>query len=59
MGGPKEGTKTTMEMDSIVVKMSTKGTQVAPHPIEATTKIMHPSTLVTIVEIDEVTKNLQ
>ncbi len=48
-----------MEMDSIVVKMSTKGTQVAPHPIEATTKIMHPSTLVTIVEIDEVTKNLQ
>jgi hypothetical protein len=59
MGGAKEGTKTTMEVDSIATQMATKSTQVACDTIEATTETMHPSTLFTIVETKDDTKNLQ
>jgi hypothetical protein len=58
MGGLEEGTRTMMEVDSIVAKVATKSSQVAPHTIETTTKTMHPSTLATIVEINKVTENL-
>ncbi len=47
-----------MEVDSIVAKVVTKSTQVAPHTIEATTKTVHPSTLAIIVKINKVIENL-
>ncbi len=59
MGGAQEGTKTTMEVDSIVAKVAIESIQVAPDTTEATTKIMHPFTLSTITEIEEGTKDLQ
>jgi hypothetical protein len=59
MGGANEGIGTTMEVDSITKKMATKSIQVAPDTIEATKEIVYPSKLSTIVEIKEVTKNLQ
>jgi hypothetical protein len=58
LGRVEEGTRITMEVDSIVVEVATKSIQVGPYTIEAATKV-HPSTLVTILEIKEVTKNLQ
>jgi hypothetical protein len=58
MGGPEEGNRTMMEVDSIVAKVVTKSTQVAPHTIEATTKTVHPSTLAIIVKINKVIENL-
>jgi hypothetical protein len=42
-----------MEVDSIATQMATKSTQVARDTTEATTETMHPSTLFTIVEIEE------
>ncbi len=48
-----------MEMDSIIAKVTTKSTQAAPNTTQATTKTMHPSTLSTIIETKEGTKNLQ
>ncbi len=59
MRGVKEGIETIMEVDSIVAKMATKSIQVAPNTTKATTKTVHPSTLSTVVEIEEGTKNLQ
>ncbi len=59
MGGAKEGTKTMMEVDSIVAEVATKSTQVAHDTTKATIKIVHPSALSTIIEIEEGTKNLQ
>ncbi len=59
MGGAKEGTETTMEVDSIVAKVATKSTQVAHDTIEAAIKIVHPLALFTIIEIEEGTENLQ
>jgi hypothetical protein len=44
MGGTKEGIGTTMEVDSIVVKVAIKSTQVVLDTIEAIIKTMHPST---------------
>jgi len=58
MGGAKEGIKTTMEVDSIVVEVATKSIHVAPNTIEATTEIVHPSTLSTNIETKAI-KNLQ
>jgi hypothetical protein len=58
MGGAEEGTGTMMEVDSIVVEVATKSTQVAPNIIEIITEIMHPSTLSIIVETKEGIKNL-
>jgi len=57
MGRAKEGTRTMMEVDSIVVKVATESIQVAPNTTKATTKIIHPSTLSTIVETKEGTEN--
>ncbi len=57
-GGVEEGTGTIMEVDSIVVEMVIESIQVAPDTIGATTKIVHPSTVSTIIEIKEGTKNL-
>jgi hypothetical protein len=54
MGGVEEGTRTMMEVDSIVVKVITKSIQVAYDTI----KIVHPSTLYTIVKTEESTQNL-
>jgi hypothetical protein len=48
MGGAKEGTETTMEVDSIVAKVATKSIQVAHDNIEAAIKIVHPLALFTI-----------
>ncbi len=59
MGRIKEGIETIMEVDSIATKMATKSTQVAPNTTKAVIKIVHPSTLSTIIEIKEGTKNLQ
>jgi hypothetical protein len=59
MGGAEEGIVTTMEVDSIIAKVTTKSTQVAPNTTKAATKTMHPSTLSTIIETKEGTKNLQ
>jgi hypothetical protein len=59
MGGAEEGILTTMEVHSIIAKVTTKSTQVAPNTTKATTKTMHPSTLSTIIETKEGTKNLQ
>lgn len=50
MGGVDEGTKTTMEMVSIVIEVVAKSTQVALDTIEVAIKTMHPSTMFTIVE---------
>ncbi len=50
MGGVDEGTKTTMEVVSIVIDVVAKSTQVALDTIEVAIKTMHPSTLSTIVE---------
>ncbi len=58
MGRIDEKTRTTMEVVSIATKVVTKRTQVAPNIIEVAIKIVHPSTLYTIVKIEEVTKNL-
>ncbi len=58
MGGAKEGIKPTMEVVSIVIEMATKGIQVAPDTTEATTKIVHLSTLFTIIKTKEAIKNL-
>jgi hypothetical protein len=58
MGGAKEGIKTTMEVDSIVVEVATKSIHVAPNTMEATTEIAHPSTLSTNIETKAI-KNLQ
>ncbi len=48
-----------MEVDSSATEMATKSTQVALATTKASTKTMHPSTLPTIVEIEEGIKNLQ
>jgi hypothetical protein len=45
-------------VDSIAAKVPTKSTQVAPNITKTATKIVHPSTLSTIVEIEEGIKNL-
>jgi hypothetical protein len=59
MGGTYEGIGTTMEVDSITTKVATKYTQIAFDTIEATEKTVHLLTLSIIIEIEEVTKNLQ
>ncbi len=59
MGGVEEKIETTMEVDSITTDVATESNQVALDTIEATTKTMHPSTLSTIIESEEGTKNLQ
>jgi hypothetical protein len=59
MGGAKEGIETTMEVDSIVVEVATRSTQVAHDTTKVTIKTMHPSTLLTIIETEEGTKNFQ
>jgi hypothetical protein len=51
MGGANEGIGTMMEVDSIITKVATKSTQVAPNIIKATKETMHPSKLSTIIEI--------
>ncbi len=48
-----------MEVDSIVAKVATESIQVAPNITKAAIETMHPSTLSTIVETEEGTKNLQ
>jgi hypothetical protein len=53
MGGAKEGTKTTMEVNSIVAKVAIENTQVAPDTIKVATKTMHRSTLSTIKKIEK------
>ncbi len=57
--GVEERTVTTMEVDSIIAKVATKNILGAPNTTKATTKTMHPSTMSTIIEIKEGTKNLQ
>jgi hypothetical protein len=59
MGGAEEGTETTMEVDSITVEVATKSIQVAPNTTKVATETEHPSTLSTIIEIEEGTKNFQ
>jgi hypothetical protein len=59
MGGADKGTGTTMEVDSIVVKVATKSIQVAHDTTEVAIKIVHPSALSTIIETNKGTKNLQ
>jgi hypothetical protein len=59
MGGVEEGTITTMEVDSIVAEVATESTQIAPDTIEAIIEIVHPSTLSTIIEIEEGIENPQ
>ncbi len=59
MGGAKEGTKTMMEVESIVAKVATKSTQVAHDTTKAAIKTMHPSALSTIIETEEGIENLQ
>jgi hypothetical protein len=44
MGGVEEGTRTTMEVDSIVVEVAIKSTQVALDTTKAIIKTVHPST---------------
>ncbi len=46
-------------MDSIVVEMATKSTQVVLNTTKATNEILYPSTMSTIIEIEEDTKNPQ
>ncbi len=58
MGGAEEGTETTIEVDFIAVEMVTESIQVTPNTTKATTETLHPSTLSTIVETKEGTKNL-
>lgn len=48
-----------MGVDSIAAKVATKTIQVARDTTKVATKIVHPSTLCTIIEIKESTKNLQ
>ncbi len=48
-----------MEVDPIAAKVATESTQVAPNSTKAAIKTMHPSTLSTIVKIEEGTKHLQ
>jgi hypothetical protein len=59
MGGAKEGTETMIEVDSIVAEVATKSIQVAHDTTKAAIKTVHPSTLSTIIETEEGTKNLQ
>jgi hypothetical protein len=59
MGRLEEGTITTMEVDFIILEVAIESIQVSFDTIEATIKIVHPSTLSTIMEIDEGTENLQ
>jgi hypothetical protein len=59
MGRTKEGTETMMEVDSIIAEVATKSTQVAHDTTKATIKIVHPSTLSTIIETKEGIENLQ
>ncbi len=42
MGGVYEGIGTMMEVDSIITKVATKSTQVAPNTTKATKEIVHP-----------------
>ncbi len=58
MGGLEEGTWTTMEVDSIVTKMAIESIQVVVNTTEVVIETMHPSTLSTIVEIEDGIKNL-
>ncbi len=48
-----------MEVHYIATKVPTKSTQVAPNTTKIATKIVHPSTLCTIVKIEECIENLQ
>ncbi len=48
-----------MEVDFIILEVAIESIQVSFDTIEATIKIVHPSTLSTIMEIDEGTENLQ
>jgi hypothetical protein len=56
MGGAEEGTETMTEVDCIATKVPTKSTQFTPNTTKTTTKIVHPSTLSTIVELKSVSK---
>jgi hypothetical protein len=44
LGGAEEGIGTTMEVDSIVVEVVIKSTQVAPDTTKVVIKTVHPST---------------
>jgi hypothetical protein len=46
-------------VDSIVVEMATKSSQVVLNTTKATNEILYPSTMSTIIEIEEDTKNPQ
>jgi hypothetical protein len=59
MGRVEEGTRTTMEVNFLILEVAIESIQVFLDTTEATIKTMHPSTLSTIVEIDEGTENLQ
>jgi hypothetical protein len=48
-----------MEVDSIVVEVATKSTQVAPDIIEVVIESVHPLTLSTILESEEGIKDFQ
>ncbi len=48
-----------MEVDSIVVEVATESSQVVFDTTKVATKIVHPSTLSTIVETKDGTENLQ
>jgi hypothetical protein len=47
-----------MEVDSIVTKMAIESIQVVVNTTEVVIETMHPSTLSTIVEIEDGIKNL-
>jgi hypothetical protein len=59
MGKIEEGTGTTMEVDFITIEVAIESTQVALDTTKIGTEIAHPSTLSTIMEIDEGIENLQ
>ncbi len=59
MGGVEEGTRTTIEVDFIAIEVAIESIHVAIDTTKVATKIVHPSTLSTVVETDEGTKNLQ
>lgn len=51
--------KQKKELDYIATKVPTKSIQVAPNTTKTATKIVHPSTLCTIVKIEKRIENLQ